>query len=275
MNRRHFLKNGLWIAAAPVLLLPRKSAAQSRMQIGPGKLSQIGGTPGTGGGGGGNNAALVGSNLGGTDTGGTDATSLAYSLGGNTVTNGNFVFLGVIAAPGDGQAVTFTAGQLTKTAGTSTVGTIVLDAHVDPTSTLSGCAVYRIPVTGTGTITLTWASGNGHPYFLLIGAAEFTGINATPLGPAGTNTGTSATASSGSVSTPTNGVMIYASSEQSVGNWTRTLSDSNIYHVDTGASTITGIVQYKIVNSSPNTMTSSLESSSIQWFVSYAEYKTS
>lgn len=192
-----------------------------------------------------NNAAIVGGHLGGASAA-TGAT-VAFSFAGATVTSGNFIFCGV----NDLSAPAYVAGFLTKTAGTSTIGTVVLDQS---RATNASIALYRIPVTGTGTITLTYNPANGANY-RNIGCAEFTGINATPLSTnSGLAGGSSALHSSGSITTTDVGVMIYVASEVPNADFTRTLSDQLIFKVDTGASTSTIVVQYKIINSSPNTL---------------------
>lgn len=197
------------------------------------------------GGGATNNAAIVSGHLGGASAA-TGAT-VAFSFAGATVTSGNFIFCGV----NDLSAPAYVAGFLTKTAGTSTIGTVVLDQS---RATNASIALYRIPVTGTGTITLTYNPANGANYRNM-GCAEFTGINATPLSTnSGLAGGSTALHTTGPITTTDVGVMIYVSSETPNADFTRTWSDTIIYHIDTGASTSTIIVQYKLINGTPNTL---------------------
>lgn len=221
------------------------------------------------GGGGGNNVALVGANSGGTVSPSSQA-NLTYNLGGATVTSGNSVIVGVALA-GTGLN-NFAAGQLTKTAGTATIGTIALDSAKNQGAGDIACAIYRVPITGNGTITLQYA--NGVNAFIIIGEGEFTGLNASPVGTSGSNGGTSATESSGSVTTGANGMIFYIATEDSTITWTRTFSDTLIFNQHDGNANFTGLVQFKIINASPNTLTSTTESSSIAWVVAYQAYIT-
>jgi hypothetical protein len=192
-----------------------------------------------------NNVALVGGHTDGTN--GATASTLAISFSGASVTSGNTVFCGV----SDLSFPVFAAGFLTKTAGTSTIGTVAMDQS---SGTNAGVAIYRVPITGTGTVTLTYNPANGANYRLM-GCAEFSGVNATPLSTHSAVTGGPGTLhTTGSITTTDIGVMIYMAAETPNNDFTRSWSDQIIYHIDTGGSTNTGILQYKIINASPNTM---------------------
>lgn len=218
-----------------------------------------------------NNITVVHAN--GTDNGGTAQATIAYNFGGVTVTSGNVIFVGVGAVTSDGHALTFSTGQLTKTAGTATIGTVVLDEQQNPTTTIVGCALYRVPVTGTGTLTLTWNSA-GNPYYLIMEELECANVNTASLGPGAVASGNSTTASTGSITTTVPGIIVYVGNEQSTVLWTRTYTDTLVYKDDDGANVMTGIMQYKLQTSSPNTLTSSLEPGGVQWYVAYQQYKS-
>ena len=198
--------------------------------------------------GGGNNVSVVSGHVGGTG-GGSSATSV-YNMGGATMTAGNTIFCGVFVNVYPGP---FTAAQMTKTAGTATIGTVALDGSI-PNTSYTSLAFYRIPVTGTGTLTLTYNPGSS--YYQLIGCGEFTGVNSSPVSTTAGNASNTSGAlhSTGSVSSTDLGVMIYLAMENPATNFTRSWSDVIIFHIDTGSSTATGIIQYKIINASPNTM---------------------
>ena len=215
-----------------------------------------------------NNVALVAGHLGG-DTGTWPRTS---TLGGNNVTSGNTVLCGV-GIYGNGH--TFSAAGLTKTAGSSTIGTITLDQSANGGTADVGVAIYRIPITGGGTLTLSFdGEGDIDIDFVIIGCAEFSGVHATPLSTTSTTTGTGTSHSTGSVATTDVGVMMYVATEIIGSDMTRTYSDQLIHKTDTASSTFTGIIQYKIINSSPNTLTDTTGSQSGLWKVAYALYKT-
>ena len=214
---------------------------------------------------GGNNVAIVSGHLGG--GGGGLVASVAFSFAGATVTSGNTIFCGVSLFGGSA----LTSGMVTKTAGTATVGTITLDQA----TTNSEGGVYRVPVTGTGTVTLTF--NNGSSQFEMMGCGEFSGVSASPLSTHSNSAGTaSASHTTNSVITTDVGVLIYTDYEENNNDFTRTYSDQLIFKIDTAGSTFTGITQYKIINASPNTLTDTTgtDASSV-WQVAYALYKSS
>jgi hypothetical protein len=107
-----------------------------------------------------------------------NASSLAITFD-SEVTNGKLV---VVAVAGNVAAedVTYTAGMLTKTAGTSTIGTVALDITIGRAagSDDNNVAIYSIPVTGTGTLTLTFNKGTGgSSNFLILVGAEVTSVD--------------------------------------------------------------------------------------------------
>lgn len=258
-NRRSFIKTGL-------IFVPGRIFAQAVPISKRGAFFQNPATASAA-----NNITVAHAN--GKDNGGVAQATIAYDLGGVSVTNGNVIFVGVGAVSSDGHALTFATGQLTKTAGTATIGTVSLDQQQNPTTTIVGCALYRVPVTGSGTLTLTWNSG-GNPYFLIIEELECANVNTGSLGPGGVASGNSTTASTGSITTTVPGIIVYVSNEQSTVLWTRTFSDTLVYKDDDGAAVMTGIMQYKLQSSSPNTLTSSLEPGGVQWYVAYQQYKS-
>lgn len=196
-----------------------------------------------------NNVSIVSGHLGGDAGAGGNAATITFNFAGATVTSGNTILCGTFVFGGP----TYSAGMMTKTSGTSSVGTIALD-QVSGIGSASPDAIYRIPVTGTGTITLTFNPSGS--FYMGMGCAEFTGVAASPLST--TNTVQGATPgtlhSTGSITTTDIGVMFYVASENPNNDFTRTWSDVIVSHVDTGGSTSTGIIQYKIINASPNTL---------------------
>jgi hypothetical protein len=223
----------------------------------------------------GNNVVLVPGQIGGAATLGS-ALTISFALPGN-VAAGNVVLVGVNVYTAGGTGTTFAAANLTKSAGTATIGIISLDASINATTTLVGCAVFRVPITGTGSLTLTFTVNTGANCRMIMGCAEYTGENATPLdaGGSGSGSGTGTTHTTGSISAVAQGVIFYCAAELASTNFTRTLSDTVVFKVDTGGSTFTGVIQYKIDNSSPNTLTDTTGADSSAWRCAYATYKTS
>lgn len=220
-----------------------------------------------------NNLALVSGHFGGVDVNNGSSTSLAYTFdASHQVASGNIVMVGVSSYNGGAQ--NYAAGDLTKTAGTATIGAVALDCATNQPSSNIGCAIYRVPVTGSGTLTLTFTSNGGGVYGF-IGCGEFTGQNATPFDSGKTNSGAGWTATSGSVSSSVPGMIFYICSVNAGGNYTGTNSDNVIFQDTNGSSDSCGIVQYKLINSSPNTVTNNTDGASSVWINAWAVYKSS
>ncbi len=274
MNRRRFIKSGFLFTAAPMLLLPRKSLAQQRFgNATAGRLVQI---PAAAGGGGSNNVAIVSGHLGGAKV--ENGSAVTFNFAGATITSGNTLLVGIVLFTNDSSTRNFATSQLTKSAGTATIGTVALDQHKDFLSGGAlvdqfGCALYSVPVTGTGTLTLNFA-GFAAGEYIMIGAAEFSGVNATPLSTTSKTTGTAATHTTGAITTTDVGVMMYVAYDLGSVDYTRTLSDVLVVKFDTPSTTISGIVQYKIINASPNTLTDTTGAQSNQYQTAYALYKS-
>jgi len=218
------------------------------------------------GGGGANNIALVGSNFGGVSDGTTPA-SRAYTMP-QSVTSGNNVI--VLCATASG-TMTYTAGMLAKTGGTATVGTIVLDGGTNATSpNLLGLGIYRVPITGSGTLTLTFTPTSSR--YSSVSAAEFSNI--ASVNTFGFNGGQSATETTGSQAGGSPGMIFYGATENSSATWTRTYSDTLIFNDAAASTDFTAISQFKLISSSPNTLTSTTESSSIQWVTAWVIYNS-
>lgn len=133
------------------------------------------------------------------------ATTVAFAFTGN-VTSGNLVTCEVsryvfnVNDP-------FIAGDLTKTAGTSTIGTIAFDASASNTSGTDqiNVAIWSVPVTGTGTLTMTGTSGQGDYWWG--NCSEWSGTNTTKE-TSNSGTGTSTAADSGNVTSAAGAVFV-------------------------------------------------------------------
>lgn len=224
--------------------------------------------------GGGNNAALVGTNFTGVGDG-TNPTSRALSLPSN-VTSGNVVIFGGFIYGVD----PLSAGMLTKTAGTSTVGTITMDSTLFSAGDNVASVIYRVPITGTGSLTLTW--NYVEVAFSGAGVAEFTGLNASPLdsGGTGSNSGTTGgspfTETSGTITTVGKGLIVSMIGEGNAsGDWTRTNSGTVIKGDQTGTSNFTFVMQFLINSTTSNAITSTAQGTGITFVEAHAAYKTS
>jgi hypothetical protein len=161
------------------------------------------------------------------------------------VTNGNTIVVTGTSFNSAGAGGSFV---ITKTAGTATLGTPVKDAE---NSVLSGHLkqqIWRVPVTGSGSLTLLADPSSDLGF---AGAAEYSNFNASPLdGSPVTNTGSTEAESSGAVGAHAGGVVVSLLNEDSSGVLTYTAaSDSLIFSQNNGTGFITGYVQYKLIGS--------------------------
>jgi hypothetical protein len=193
------------------------------------------------------------------------------------VTSGNNVIIGINLFHNAGGTFNFITSDLTKSAGTATIGTIALDASLAAGASTIGTAIYRVPVTGTGSLTLLYTmTGQASNHSLQMGCAEFSGLNATPLDGAGSgsNSGTGTNHTTGSLTSTVPGMIYYAATELSDANFTRTISDTTVKNDQSGATLFTGLVQFKLISTTPNTLTDVTGADSVAWKVAYATYKT-
>lgn len=115
-------------------------------------------------------ASLVNSasNLAGNDTGAVDT---AFT---GDVVAGDLIIIIAWGRAGGGD-VAYTAGMVTQAAGTATIGTVVLNAaavSLEPNANSYPAAVWSVPVTATGTLTIrishaTWSAGSTRSYVAL------------------------------------------------------------------------------------------------------------
>lgn len=128
--------------------------------------------------------------------------SLAYTA---NVANGNL--LTVEAARFSPVNDAFVAGDLTKSAGTATIGTIALDAQTESSDGVYfvQTGIFSAPCTGSGSLTWT-LSGDAGCYFW-INISEWSGTNSTKEAST-TGTGTSTTPSSGNATSAGGGLFL-------------------------------------------------------------------
>lgn len=216
-----------------------------------------------------NNVAIVsqnGNNM-------NNSSNACVIAGLSTLTAGNSILVSAIAVNVSG-ALSFSAAGVTQIAGTATLGTPVMVRHTDGVS--GGditSAHFRIPITGSGTIDLQIAASA--TCYMIVGAAEVSGLHATPDDGNNIVTGTGTSHTTNSITTTAQGIIMYAASEQVANDFTRTWSNTSIFHVDTASTDFTAIVQFKITTTTSNTLTDATGTESGPWQVTWAAYKTS
>lgn len=176
-------------------------------------------------------------------------TSYANQLSGTrnvgTVTAGQLVVVtvGCFTNP----SANFVAGDLAKSAGTATIGTVSLDLTYANANN-GHAAVFSFIVTGSGTLTVQLTRSVGYSWFSL-GSEAFNGNwDASRFVSSNTNAGSSSTAvSSGSVTTTGAALMVAVVEDVSgTSSWTVDGSWTNIFN-DTG--TNSSAAAYRIVSS--------------------------
>jgi len=132
--------------------------------------------------------------------GNTNTITLAF---GSNVTAGNLVVvkLSMFVSSDFGS---ITAGMVTKSAGTSTIGTMQLDAYTTRNTGKDKIAILSVPVTGTGSLTIQFATGAGDNCFPVLVLEEWTtaDVSGTRVNASATSAATTGTAgASGNVAT--------------------------------------------------------------------------
>jgi len=127
----------------------------------------------------------------------TTSVALAYPV---NVTNGNLLVIGSWKW-GPATSDAYVVGDISKSAGTATVGTFLMDKANEKTTADShhiGSVVYSVPVTGTGSCTITVAGAEAGSY-LGMSLEEVSGADTTSTRAEATNgaTGTSTTPDTG------------------------------------------------------------------------------
>jgi len=205
-------------------------------------------------GGGGNNLTIVQS----ASTNGPQTTT-PVTVTFSSVTSGNM--LEIQAVIYDGSVHTIATGDISKT-GTSTTGTLVMDIATNEVSGSVGLGLFHLPITGNGNVTIALTK-TGAQYLDLMVTEVHNYNTSTPVDVSGKNTtATLKTASSGSLaSVTTAGAVFYLAEVEAAGNWYSVWSDTQT-GVDTNASTVTYMGQYKLQSSSPSAITNSTDATS-------------
>lgn len=170
------------------------------------------------------------------------------------VTAGNLLVIVASAYRAGTPPHAFSSGDLTKSSGTATLGTAQLDIqHARSTGSNEGrVAIWSIPVTGTGSLTLSLAVNAGD--YANLAAAEFSGADTTSgrldtsLGNDGPGTGTGCVI--GDMTSAGAGVFVggFAAYTSTTTTWTPDGAFSTIYNVGDVAYNASAAI-YRIVSS--------------------------
>jgi len=205
-------------------------------------------------------------------------TLVSGQINGNHAEGGNPVD---VAAPSDvaaGDSVILGVGEwqqtpvvanISKQAGTATIGTIVRDHYRAGASNVTGLAIFRVPITGPGSLTMRYAPVGTNSATMSL--CELAGTDSSPLGPTDSNNGAGSTITTNSIATTVNGAIIAVSGNNTGLTYTATPSNTVIYQLDNG-NYCAFDAQLKIITGSPNTLSWSLSISPTWWAIA-VEYK--
>lgn len=202
-----------------------------------------------GGGGGGGTVTFVQSAHG--EAGSGVSPTATFS---SNVTSGNLLVIVASAYRAGTPPHAFSLGDLTKSSGTATLGTAQLDIqHARSTGSNEGrVAIWSIPVTGTGSLTLSLAVNTGD--YANLAAAEFSGADTTSgrldtsLGNDGPGTGTGCVI--GDMTSAGAGVFVggFAAYTSTTSSWTPDGAFTTIFNVGDVAYNASAAI-YRIVSS--------------------------
>lgn len=166
----------------------------------------------------------------------------------NEVTSGNLLVISAFKTTSIGEHA-FVAADVTKTAGTATIGTVSMDVQLTwQYGYYDDVAIFSIPVTGTGTLTLTVTIPAA---YIVVGMQEYTGIDVTASRLANSSTGTNTTGAptTGSVASGMAAVFVGAVVTESSGLTTHTQDAAYtlIYESEDAGSHATGNICDQIV----------------------------
>ncbi len=164
------------------------------------------------------------------------------------------------------------AADLSETAGTATIGAISRDNYTGGGAGTVGLAIFSIPITGSGSLTIQFNPGVNYAAFAI---AEFSGVASSPVGATDTNSGTGTAQTTHSISNTAGSLIVYVASELSTQNLLRAYSDTLLAGSNDGGSgsgSFTFGAQFKITSGTPNTLTTTW-GESVNWWTCAVEYK--
>lgn len=195
----------------------------------------------------------------------------------NNVVNGNLILVSAVKLVTASEP--FAAGDLTKSAGTATVGTIALDVSRD--QAIAGAnrhaGVWSIPITGSGSLTLQLATTDGTAA-VFIAIVEYAEMDTSGSRLAASNSNSSSstttTPDAGSAASGQSGVYFAVLNTGTGGGQTITESaEFNLIGEAEGAGTVGGSAVDKIVNSSQTWTPSWTTSTAFSFAAAVGVYK--
>lgn len=219
----------------------------------------------------------VASQAGGNHAENTTSVSRAYP---GNVTAGNILLIaGIKFSPGNDA---FVVGDLTKTAGTATLGTIALDVNINfnhAATDFIATGLWSVPVTGTGSLTLQ-VGGALAGSFLLIGSDEYHSDNGQitfETGKTSTGTGTTGAPTTGNITSagPAQSVFFGAVAINASGSVTITPDGAftQVYEDEAGTTDMTGSVIRQFVATSTTDAASWTAPTTNEWAAAISSYK--
>jgi hypothetical protein len=190
------------------------------------------------------------------------------------VTAGNLL---VIFVAKDASAA-FAVGDISKSAGTATLGAFTLDSHAERINGAENiaCAVYSAPITSSGSVTILFSA----THYYWVGLAEVAGCDVSVARVDGQNTGNGITGLpvTGSVTSTAGAIFCGALATYSSGALTHTPGTgySQVYEEENGALHMTGSSETQIVaTSTSDTADWNAPNMSAAWAACVAVYKDS
>lgn len=201
------------------------------------------------------------------------ATSVALAYGSN-VTAGNRLIV-IVSRFTVATTDPFVAGDLTKTAGTATIGTVALDAEDTNSTDASNqvnVGIFSVAVTGTGSLTLGVAGNTGNYWW--INVTEWSGLADAAAEDSAVATGTSTAASSGDATTAGAGLFIaaVASNAPEAVTLTKDAAFTDLHEEEDGSAHAVGASAYRIVASGTTDAGTFTLGASHEWAAAIAAY---
>jgi len=187
----------------------------------------------------------------------------------SNVTAGNTIIVGVssnVNCP--------LASGVTKSGGTATIGTVTRDIYAAVSGSSPSCAIYSIPITGTGSCTITVTLSSGYH---VLAIAEYSGVldtspcETTAAGTIGADTTEETNNLVGTLST----LYLYQFAENVGDNFTRSYTNSFVgaFEVNTAASTMAGALAELITTPGTRSTVCTKTGAAADWTSVGAAYK--
>ena len=204
----------------------------------------------------------------------TNVVSITF---GSNVTNGNLV---VVCVSGYGNSNTNPTTSEISVSGTATLGTWTADKgnYVADGGNYMRGGIFSVPVTGTGTLTVTFTCTGGS--YVGIAAAEYTGANVTASRVDTTSTGTGATTSNVQTATFTTSgsTFIIGSLANDPNGGTDTITKGSNYTLvsdkPNSAGIEVGMEDWSTSGAQTNTVANWTITTTSAWVVNAVSYKT-